>query len=299
MDKLDFREYSFNFIKNKITFNDLLLLNKEDFNELGIPLGPRNRILKFIDDYHKEDINNSDKMSTIKRTLKNNSFKDEEDSIKKVLCEEMQFENSTNNANQDNFPGIEYSYNYITSPKFAEKNNNNYQTQNFNVGSFNIVKNKFEVNIPDSQRCNYTLKGETENNQTQNKFRMSNTRKTGIENDVKSDIVAKSNRKDYVGNEDLNSKATSCNYINTSNKNLSLKQNNKPLMEPFDSKAFYNDSKDIIDRNGKVFIKPNHVLGKSNSVVKVNTVKIENDYNIIENKVNINLFYRLIASLEI
>lgn len=36
---------------NRLTFNDMLFLSKEDLMEMNIPLGPRNRILKFSDSY--------------------------------------------------------------------------------------------------------------------------------------------------------------------------------------------------------------------------------------------------------
>ena len=51
MKYLDFEEYFELLIQNKINFNDLLLISKEDFIEMKIPVGPRNRILKFINDY--------------------------------------------------------------------------------------------------------------------------------------------------------------------------------------------------------------------------------------------------------
>ena len=41
------------FISNFISFNDLFLLKKEDFIEMKIPIGPRNRILHFISEYKK------------------------------------------------------------------------------------------------------------------------------------------------------------------------------------------------------------------------------------------------------
>lgn len=41
------------FTKNLITFNDLLMLSKEDLEELKLPFGPRNRILKFAQLYKK------------------------------------------------------------------------------------------------------------------------------------------------------------------------------------------------------------------------------------------------------
>ena len=41
------------FISNYISFNDLFLLKKEDFIEMKIPIGPRNRIIHFISEYKK------------------------------------------------------------------------------------------------------------------------------------------------------------------------------------------------------------------------------------------------------
>ena len=294
MDRLDFKEYSFNFIKNKITFNDLLLLKKEDFNELGIPLGPRNRILKFIEDYNKENISNSDKLSTIKRTLKNTSSNAEEDSIKKVLSEEMQSDSKSSQYNkEENFPGIEYSYNYITSPKFAEKNSNNYQTQNFNVGSFNIVRNKFEVNIPDSQHVNYNIKELGENNKKNyieegNNFRVSHIKKKSEGNTVKAELIDLFTKKKINENSEREKSFKDLNYINTqntSNKYITSKHIPKHTSEKLDKSSI--EYKDNIEKT-KVFVKPvsvNQALGKSNSVVKINRDKVEQDFNSIENKV--------------
>ena len=46
---------SINYVKkmkfNKIDFNDMLLLNKEDLKEMQIPIGPRNRLLCFIENF--------------------------------------------------------------------------------------------------------------------------------------------------------------------------------------------------------------------------------------------------------
>ena len=41
------------FISNCISFNDLFLLTKEDFIEMKIPIGPRNRIMHFLSEYKK------------------------------------------------------------------------------------------------------------------------------------------------------------------------------------------------------------------------------------------------------
>ena len=41
------------FMSNYITFNDLFLLSKDDFIEMKIPIGPRNRIMHFLSEYKK------------------------------------------------------------------------------------------------------------------------------------------------------------------------------------------------------------------------------------------------------
>ena len=40
-----------NFTSNCIGFTDLFLLTKDDFVEMNIPIGPRNRILHFLNVY--------------------------------------------------------------------------------------------------------------------------------------------------------------------------------------------------------------------------------------------------------
>ena len=47
------------FISNNITFNDLLMLSREDLIDLGIPMLERNRIIHFIQSYIKESKNYS------------------------------------------------------------------------------------------------------------------------------------------------------------------------------------------------------------------------------------------------
>ena len=41
------------FMSNCISFNDIFLLTKEDFIEMKIPIGPRNRIIHFLSEYKK------------------------------------------------------------------------------------------------------------------------------------------------------------------------------------------------------------------------------------------------------
>ena len=51
LENLELKELTEIFKKNYIFFDDLFLLNKEDFIEMNIPIGPRNRIINFIEKY--------------------------------------------------------------------------------------------------------------------------------------------------------------------------------------------------------------------------------------------------------
>jgi len=54
---LDLKEFKFFFEDNKLNFNDLLFLTRDDLVDLKIPLGPRNRLFSFSDTYKKFGIN--------------------------------------------------------------------------------------------------------------------------------------------------------------------------------------------------------------------------------------------------
>ena len=60
---------------NKIDFNDLLVLNKEDLKEMNIPIGPRNRLLNFINNFsiYKENF----KIKKIDLNTLNQFFKED------------------------------------------------------------------------------------------------------------------------------------------------------------------------------------------------------------------------------
>ena len=77
--------YLESFKNNKVKFNDLLFLSKEDFKEMNIPIGPRNRILSFINKFIKyltnfynnnfTDNNDNNDSFKINENLLNNFFK--------------------------------------------------------------------------------------------------------------------------------------------------------------------------------------------------------------------------------
>ena len=54
---LDLENLLNEFYLNYITFNDIFLLSREDLIEMKIPIGPRNRILYFAEEYKKKAVN--------------------------------------------------------------------------------------------------------------------------------------------------------------------------------------------------------------------------------------------------
>ncbi len=107
---------------NKIDFNDLLDLNKEDLKEMNIPIGPRNRLLNFINNFsiYKENF----KIKKIDLNILNQFFK--EDGYRYL---------SVNKKNQ--MSKTIYSMNSPTI-NIKTKYNNNFST---NVGN-NILINQ-------------------------------------------------------------------------------------------------------------------------------------------------------------
>ena len=77
------------FISNYISFNDLFLLTKEDFIEMKIPIGPRNRIIHFLNEYKKYGkLFNFTELSTFLNYYKQY--------IDKPILNEIQFSNYNN-----------------------------------------------------------------------------------------------------------------------------------------------------------------------------------------------------------
>jgi hypothetical protein len=165
---LDLVEYLENFRTNKIYFEDLILLSKEDLIELKLPLGPRNRLLKFIDDYHKEmmQIDSEEKnMNAIQEENVETHEKIKQSSTKRILIDPVPI--YTTKINDNNI--MKHS---ITSPYFSEhklvfptgNNENNTEINELSttpISTPNCKSNKIEETVPLS---NEKLKSESKSN---------------------------------------------------------------------------------------------------------------------------------------
>ena len=126
MDALDFKEYGEIFMRNRVKFEDLFTLTKEDLNELKIPLGPRNRILKFVEEF---------------RNFSNNKENYSEKQIHKFF----EMKNFTNFLT---YSEINSENNNPHSAGNPYHNNSLLPNQNNNFQSENITENKFTAGSP-------------------------------------------------------------------------------------------------------------------------------------------------------
>ncbi len=146
MKYLDFLEYSHLFIQNKINFNDLLLITKEDFIEMKIPVGPRNRILKFISDYKIYSKNYS--LDEIKFFLTKNDTYYVNNQERNSLIEDL---NPNNKIMKNVKNGDNYHYNdEVFSPSDKVNNEQNYGSPFFASNQTNNILANFNTDLLNS-----------------------------------------------------------------------------------------------------------------------------------------------------
>lgn len=109
---LDLVEFIPTFTENKINYEDLLLLSKEDMKEIGLPIYARNRIAAFQSYLKKErtiSANSKDLLQDILRSIYNPAFIDliENSSTAHKLSESSSKENAKTKEANENVPGNE------------------------------------------------------------------------------------------------------------------------------------------------------------------------------------------------
>lgn len=76
-------QYLKTFNDNQLTFDDLAFLSKQDYSDMGIPIGPRNRIMKLAQDYGgkecKENRIDSQERSSSRFSRNKNEIRDDVD----------------------------------------------------------------------------------------------------------------------------------------------------------------------------------------------------------------------------
>ena len=181
LSNLGLEELFCKFKDNFITYNDLNFLTKEDFIEMNIPIGPRNRIIHFIQELKKNGINLdfeglkdfiekykkiiSGQKANIKNENNNSSIKIEDKSISnnkypddKKLQNSFIFSSQYESEKNDN---ISFFDRYKNNISFLSNNincNNNFNSSNKNIldDYSNSINNNNKPNLDMNQKKFYS-----------------------------------------------------------------------------------------------------------------------------------------------
>ena len=264
------------FMENCISFNDLFLLTKEDFNEMNIPIGPRNRILHFINEY-KKFAQNFD-FKELSNFL--NYYKK---SMNKPLINDINNNRifiSTNNIN--NVPFNCFNNPIINNFLNNQNNNDAICTKKENIEKINIFPNKIvnEENI----FAHYKI----EKSKNELKVNYNSLNDKNHNNDL-TNLINSLKEKKY--NNTTNKKLKKYNSINSSKKNMltnsSLKkfgfsENNKNSNRIINSKNLNIKTKNNIKTFSSKNLKNNFMKDDRNKQLK-------SSYN-INHKINYNKY---------
>ena len=141
------------FNSNYITFNDLFLLSKQDLHEMNIPIGQRNRLLHFLDQYKNAAINYDfnevkDFLNKYKNSFKNSLFLEKNININ--INNIPNFKKNNINKNYIKTNEINNSNSINKTELFSKTNNNKNDTNNLINNNNNIIESKINKNNEDN-----------------------------------------------------------------------------------------------------------------------------------------------------
>ena len=282
LSNLELKELQKVFEDNFIFFEDLFLLTKEDFVEMKIPIGPRNRLLNFIKKYKnyaktfdlnelssfmnkfKESINSNEIDTTIGETPStNNKYKSTmttENNKKKLNISNLEEERNEQNNN------IIDDLNEIINQN-NNNNNNNKRCNTYKTiesRNYNDEDNENENEKDNSNNSNKNTNTNNTNNNNINKNIFSNSLFNEFTSSYGTDL--KDSNLDFIDINNLNN--ININSNNTKNQNKLNKTN------PLKIECLNN----LISKNNSPFITNNNIINNENN-------KISNQ-NIFMNKKN-------------
>ena len=232
-----------NFTSNCIGFTDLFLLTKDDFVEMNIPIGPRNRILHFLYEYKKIAKNfDFDELSNFLNYYKkiiNKPLTNEINNNKLMILTHNINNKSFNFFNRTKLNNYNKNQIKIKKDEFKIKkklieNVNSISNNELKDNKNKINKNKHSENEKDehnlfiypnniSNDINYNIKGKNRSNDINdiNYFRL---KKYNSCNFIKENISQDSNKKQKELSENLKNSINNINTLNVNlNKNKSMK----------------------------------------------------------------------------
>ena len=272
------------FKDNRITYNDLQFLTKEDFIEMKIPIGPRNRIIHFIQEMKRNKV-----------PLDFENLRNFIDKYKKTISNQNQNINFRNNNisndknkienKNDNFIYDKKSQNsLIFSSQIDLGNNENLSPLDKNINSFLSFNNYFNNNIYNNKSNNNNLEDFPKFNQdkNKNKNKMDNEishQKYLSEKHPKNVNSSKSVNYGKIKKEEniLNQISYNKNSRNKNSDNLLFEQKEKENEKMFNYNNKRSYSQNIIKNNAKRYkpqIKSNKFKIKSNYTYNYEYIKV-------------------------
>ena len=228
LEKLDMMHLINIFEINYIKFNDLFLLKKEDFIEMKIPIGSRNKLMFFIQEYKKIMKNNDLEELSYFFNLYNNHFLYMNDSksagnIPPSSTMPTTINEFSSRINGTSFLNNHNNKNYLENSKESSShinNINNCSTLNssnlckrFNDDKSILERNK--INLRNLKTTSFLTSQTNENNSKNSKTNVLNIQ---IKNDKKD-----TNQKDKLNSNMKNEK----NFLDISNNRKRSRHNNK------------------------------------------------------------------------
>ena len=274
------------FKDNFIIYNDLIFLTKDDFIEMKIPIGPRNRIIHFIEELKKNG-NNLD-FEELKIFL---------EKYKKLISgnkpKTRNYKNKNNNEENNKKDEIyKNSYKYINNKKSqnnsfifssqyeSEKNENASSIDNYNDKN----KNKNEIKYSNSFLFN--------NNNAKNINKINNKKKKIFfpENNFNNFYLSENSKNDKIKEKPNNNNNSNkihykikINQINTNNLSYLL-NNKKRLKQKKNRNINYNNTTDNYNYNDKTTFTNNSKFKNVSPITKNNLdISKYKEYNPIKN----------------
>ena len=173
------------FTKNMINFTDLLLLSKEDLEELKLPFGPKNRILKFSEKYKKTakdyDLDELKEFFANNRNMVNKEVNEKEYDMQNSFKKSSKFLSDSvseiKKLKEDSIEDMEIADKEIQND--INKDNNTIQIMYNNLGEYYVlptqnieipeisdyeIENNFRTNISPISQTKSTVKIKEEAN---------------------------------------------------------------------------------------------------------------------------------------
>ena len=303
------------FAKNYVKFNDLFLLTREDLIEMKIPIGPRNKLLHFIQEYKKhmknldlDEITNFFKLyksnfvffpdmkisdnnppSTIPTTNNDISYRIKANgNLNNLLL---------NNNNKKDEKNQSFNYSYIchdnTKENFNQNNNNNsllnsssYNYKNTNSGNNGI--NIYKRNSPylkNLKTSSYITSNINENNKNDNEMNKTKNSNSDINNNKENDL-SKSNQNTKKDIENINLNISKDNKkLRGSNRNYYLRNPLIKLIEDSQTNRTYSIiNGQLVDGSNCKIVNNNKKYRNNNENNKKNDNSLKNNYVHINKK---------------